>query len=103
MLLPLAGEAGLPYIRVNAYRRCATKGQVMNSATFSHRLVSPQATEAGGFWHATRVVVDVLLSSRDYMAQFDQVEQLMRRAHRLEATQPARAEAIRQQAIDLIH
>jgi hypothetical protein len=76
----------------------------MNSATFSHRLVSPQATEAGaGFWHSARVVVDVLLSSREYLAQFDQVEKMMRRAKRLEATQPERAEAMRQQAIDLIH
>lgn len=76
----------------------------MNSATFSHRLVSPQATEVGaGFWHSARVVVDVLLSSRDYLAQFDQVEKMMRRAKRLEATHPERAEAMRQQAIDSIH
>lgn len=72
----------------------------MNSTTFSQSL--PAAQEAG-FWHATRVVLDVLLSPRHYLAQFDEVEHLLRLARRIEAREPQRAEALRRQAFDLIN
>lgn len=71
----------------------------MNSTTLSHALPTRQAA---GFWHATRVVLDVLMSPRHYLAQFDEVDRLMRRARRLDATEPLRAEALRRQAMELI-
>ena len=77
----------------------------MNSATFTQQFPGQTAATdaAARFWDATRIVVSTLLSTREYMAQFHEVEQMMRRAHRLEGTQPERAAALRQQAIDLIH
>ncbi len=72
----------------------------MNSTTFSH---SRLGSQDAGFWHATRVVLDVLLSPRHYLAQFDEVEHLLRRARRIEALEPQRAEALRRQAFDLIY
>lgn len=77
----------------------------MNSASFTQQFPGQTAASdaAARFWDATRVVVSTLLSTRETMAQFHEVEQLLRRAHRLEGTQPERAAAIRQKAIDLIH
>jgi hypothetical protein len=77
----------------------------MNSASFTQQFPGQTAATdaAARFWDATRIVVSTLLSTREYMAQFHQVEEMMRHAHRLENSQPERAAAIRQQAIDLIH
>ncbi|GAP35095.1 hypothetical protein ABXN37_07985 [Piscinibacter sakaiensis] len=54
-------------------------------------------------WHGLVVAVDAVLAARYNKAQIEHVEQLLRASNACEASNPARAEALRGEAAALIH
>lgn len=78
----------------------------MNSATFHHGNFAVSrhsaAHAAASFWQATRVTLGVMVSARHHVEQVRAMRHLLRQSNQCEATNPARADALRQEAANLV-
>lgn len=78
----------------------------MNSATFHHGNFAASrhnvAHAATTFWQAARVTVGVMFSARHHVEQVRAMQHLLRQSNQVESTNPARADALRQEAANLV-
>lgn len=78
----------------------------MNSATLDHGAFAASrhnaAHAAASFWHVARVTVGVMFSARHHVEQVRAMQHLLRQSNQVESTNPARADALRQEAANLV-